>query len=101
MASRRSKDVLFATLPCRIPAVLVETSHNNVDGSPPVRAWSERPCLGSWRYVEQRIGDVHKATGGRSMSTHPRRAAYRIFAGSALDLTGVLSSAGKGRQRGG
>jgi transposase-like protein len=32
--------------------------------------------------------------------THSRRAAYRTCAGPALDLTGVLWSAGKGRQRG-
>jgi hypothetical protein len=34
----------------------------------------------------------------RDERTHPRRAAYRICAGPALDLTGVLSSAGNGRQ---
>jgi Transposase DDE domain group 1 len=36
----------------------------------------------------------------RLLSTHPPRAAYRICAGPAFDLTGALSSAGKDRRRG-
>jgi hypothetical protein len=67
-------------------------------GKPRGRKAEEQRLLDAAQEAEVR-GLIRRQTPDER--THPPRAAYRVCAGSALDLTGVLWSAGKDRERGG